>query len=59
MHETGCDDLQNTRDWIPLEDFSEEALEDIDLRHCPECLDQPVSEALDAAEESTVSAPLE
>jgi len=58
VHETGCDDLKNTRDWIPLQEFSEEALADIDLRHCSACLDSPVDELVDAAE-STVRAPVE
>lgn len=59
VHEKECDDLANTRDWIPLRDFSEESLEDVDLRHCPECLDGPVTDVVDAAEESAVAAPLE
>ena len=59
VHETGCDDLKNTRDWIALQEFSEEALQDVDLRHCPECLDGPVDELADAVGESTVRAPAE
>ena len=48
VHEDGCDELANTQDWIPLRDFSEEALQDVDLGHCPGCLDEPVSEAIEA-----------
>ena len=48
VHEDGCEELSNTQDWIPLREFSEEALKDVDLDHCPECLDEPVPEAVDA-----------
>lgn len=58
VHEDGCDELANTRDWIPLRDFSDEALEEVDLGHCAECLDEPVSEAI-AADRAVPAATLE
>lgn len=54
VHETGCDDLKNTRDWIALQEFSEGALQGVDPRHCQECLDGPVDELTDTVEGSTV-----
>lgn len=59
MHENGCDELATTQDWIPLREFSEQALADLDLRQCPACLDQPVPDVFSAAEETAVTAPLE
>lgn len=50
VHETGCADLQNTRDWIALSDFSEESLENVDPHHCSNCLDGPVDELTEAGE---------
>lgn len=59
MHENGCDELSNTQDWIPLSEFTEEALVEVDLRHCPACLDQPVSEVVDAAKKPAPVSPME
>lgn len=63
VHERGCEELTTTRDWIPLEEFSEEALDEVELRYCPDCLDQeaghqPVSQTAEAADEATLT-PLE
>ncbi len=47
VQEDGCDELANTRDTIALREFSDEALEDVDLGHCSECLDEGVSGTVD------------
>lgn len=39
LHERDCAELSTTQDWIPFEEFSEEALEGLDVRRCPVCLD--------------------
>lgn len=58
VHEDGCDELATTRDWVPLRDFSESALESVDLAHCPACLDGSVAETI-AAEQSAAAPSLE
>lgn len=58
VHETDCDDLKTTRDWLPFSAVSEQTLAALELPHCPDCLDGPVSQAA-SVDESAASVPLE
>lgn len=39
LHEDDCLELSTTEDWVPFDEFSEEALEGLNIRRCPHCLD--------------------
>jgi hypothetical protein len=40
LHEEDCVELSTTQDWVPFEEFTEEALEGLNIRRCPHCLDE-------------------
>ena len=41
VHEDDCEALSTTNDWLPLDDFSNDSLEGMELRCCPSCIDGP------------------
>lgn len=60
VHEDDCETLSTTNDWLPLDDFSDESLEEVELRCCPSCIDGPnrpvsVSELANSEHRETTS----
>mgnify|MGYP000501111701 CR=1 FL=1 len=39
LHKRDCVELSTTNDWVSIEEFSDEALDGLDVRRCPVCLD--------------------